>query len=452
MSAQQAAAPHWRSDRRWVWAGWLAAHLIPVIWISIAATSTGDVQYYFRGMTGRDATAMDEYPEVGTWPTRLVSLLTDDEGAFVAGFIALSLIVSAVFTYCLLRWDRDPGHRAAWFWVAFAAVSGPIFLTRLDIFPGMLVAATAALLLSDSPARSRWAPVLLAVATMMKLWPGVLAAGLVGGWRRAGTWARIAWFVGGLVVLALIVLAIGGTDRLTSPLTYQTDRGLQVESILATPLLLAYAITGDTERWHVQLAASKSWEISGTGAQTLQTVSTVGTALVVLAALAWAVARLLRDDWTPLRSLAFFLAAVMGIIVTNKVFSPQYLVWLAPAVAVALIVSRRRIVSTIAWQTVLAAFCTLLVYPGTYGLAVDNPSNLGGALVFTVRNLVVLVLAVSCLRWCVTAGRTADHLDDAAARAGSGRSDVEDQGDRTVVDQVDRHVRAEPAGGDDGAR
>ena len=52
----------------WVWLGWLVAHLIPVIWIGIAGTSTGDVKYYFSGVTDRDPTAMTEYPEVGTWP------------------------------------------------------------------------------------------------------------------------------------------------------------------------------------------------------------------------------------------------------------------------------------------------------------------------------------------------------------------------------------------------
>ena len=44
----------------WVWLGWLVAHLIPVIWIGIAGTSTGDVKYYFSGVTDRDARTLEQ--------------------------------------------------------------------------------------------------------------------------------------------------------------------------------------------------------------------------------------------------------------------------------------------------------------------------------------------------------------------------------------------------------
>jgi hypothetical protein len=406
--------------RRWlahpavVSVGWVLAHLVPVAWIMSAGTSTGDIRYYFRGITGAEAGAMDEYPEVGTWPARIVELVTSlggagsDENTFVTGFVTLSVLVSGIFTWCLWRAVRDVDSWPVWFWILFAGVSGPIFLTRLDIFPGLLVAGYAALLFTGSrwPRRSRAATALLAAATMMKLWPGVLGAALVGGFRRASTWVRVCWFFGSLALLCVVVLVSGGVDRLLSPLTYQGDRGLQVESIAATPWVLAAALhrlvdgsAGEPVPWSINYAASKSYEITGPGTGATLTVLTVLTAASILAAVAWALRRLVRDDWTPARAVSFSVALIMLIIVTNKVFSPQYLVWVAPVVAVALVVSRRRVVTVISVEILVTALLTTMVYPVFYDWLIANPPYEVAAVALLLRNVAVVVLAVTCLRW-----------------------------------------------------
>lgn len=408
--------------------GWCVAHLIPVVWIASVGTSTGDVRYYFRGLAGLQDGAMYEYPEVGTWPARVVELVTRDEDAFVVGFIALSALVSAVFTWWLWHAGRKSGRRsgiqAAWFWVLFAGLSGPIFLTRLDIFPGLLVAGFAALLFAGT----RWsqlASVLLAVATMMKLWPGVLGAALVGGIRRASTWVRTLWFFGSLAALCALVLAVGGVDRLLSPLTYQGDRGLQIESVAATPWMLAAALhsggSGDSggSPWSIGYAESKSYEIAGPGVAPTLTVATVLTALVILLAVGWAVARLRRDDWTPVRAMTFAMTLVMLIIVTNKVFSPQYLAWITPVAAVAVLYTGSRISRVIAVEILVATLLTALVYPVFYNSLLVSPPTVVGALILAARNIVVVVLAVTCARWAFS---SPDATARETAPAASGRA------------------------------
>lgn len=412
--------------------GWALAHLGPVLWIASVGTSTGDVRYYFAGITGANPAAMDEYPEVGTWPARVVELFASGDGAedaFVVGFVALSALVSAVFTWYLWRAGHGDGEARlwpAWFWVLFAGVSGPIFLTRLDIFPGLLVAGFAALLFAGA----RWtrlATVLLAAATMMKLWPGVLGAALVGGVRRTGTWARVAWFFGSLAVLCLVVVALGGLDRLVSPLTYQGDRGLQVESIGATPWVLAAAVrafVGGTDGtngnpWSISYAVSQSYEIEGPGVEATLVVVTLLTAAVILLALVWAVRRLLRDDWAPVQALTFAIMLIMLIMVTNKVFSPQYLAWIAPVAAVALLVTRQRIATLIAVQILVAAALTTMVYPVFYDWLINNPPYLIAAVSLVLRNVVVVALAVTCTWWAfrtATAGSAGDAGQDSRQR------------------------------------
>lgn len=387
--------------------GWLVAHAIPVAWIRATGESTGDIHYYFRGVAGLEPGAMDEYPEVGTWPARLVDIIAtrlpgEDTGAlFIDGFIALNLLASAAFTVCLWRIDRHRRARAAWFWILFAAVSGPILLTRLDMFPGVLVAGFAVLLFSRSAPGRALSPALLAAATMMKLWPGILGAALVGGLRRVGTWARVAWFFGTLAALCVLVVVLGGTERLLSPVTYQGDRGLQVESILATPLMLANAVRGGADTpWAIGFADSKSYEITGPGVEAMLTAGTVLMVLTVVLALGWALVRLVRDDWTPVRALSFGMLLIMLVIVTNKVFSPQYMVWIAPVAAVAMVVCRQRAVTVIAVQVLVTAALTTWVYPVVYDpYLISNPPDTGAALVLVLRNVSVIVLTVSCAWW-----------------------------------------------------
>lgn len=421
-----------RSPLALFWLAWLVAHAIPVVWIAVGHTSTGDVQYYRTGVSGEATDAMTEYPEVGTWPAVLVNAVTEliggGQDAFVVLFIALCVLLSALFTGWLLaeghRSGQRTGRTAAWFWVGFIALSGPIAVTRLDLFPGITVALYAACLLSRSRGVRAAGTSLLALATMMKLWPGVLAAGLVGGLRRRGTWVRVGAFVGSLAVLCGLVALLAGPDRLTSPLTYQTDRGLQAESISATPAMIAAAFTGTDaaggSRWSISYAASKSYEIEGPGVEALTTVSTVAMAAMILFALGWAVVRLVRDDWSGEHLLAFSAAMIMLVIVTNKVFSPQYLAWIAPLVAVALLATRRRIVTVVAVELLITAALTTVVYPTLYDWIIAVPPSPVPAMVLLLRNAMVLVLTVTCLWWCATAGqRTRDR---AARRAQSART------------------------------
>ncbi|WP_156980175.1 glycosyltransferase 87 family protein [Corynebacterium terpenotabidum] len=391
----------------WVLAlGWVLAHLIPVVWINRYGTSTGDVHYYFVGVNHFFPDTMTEYPVIGALPAHLVNLLPGGEDAYINWFIALCVATSAVFTAWLVYMDSSPSHRAAWFWIMFIGLSGPIVLTRLDLFPSLTVAAFAALLFARTRAARRAAAIVLAVATMMKLWPGVLGAALVGGFRRRSTWARIGWFFGSLVVICLLIAAVSGVDALTTPLNYQSDRGLQIESLAATPVMLAasFAAVGDT-RWSISYAASKSFEIIGPGAGIMTTVATVATAAMVLFALGWAVTRLIRDDWSPMQALSFSLTMVALIIATNKVFSPQYITWLAPSVAVALLVSRRRIVAVLAVEVLVTALLTTFVYPVYYDWLMVVPTATQAVVILALRNVGILVIAGTALWWAVTAAR-----------------------------------------------
>lgn len=370
--------------------------------------------YYFRNSLeepqapSQGAVPLTEYPDAGLWPVRAIIQLSGDHAyVFLTLFSAVLIALSTAFFFYLL----NRSHRAALFWTAFTAAAGPIVYSRLDLIPGLLVAATAAALFTHP----KLASALLGFAAMSKLWPAALAAGLVDKWNRSATWVRLATFGGTLVVVGAITALTSGWDRLVSPLTYQDVRGLQIESILATPLIVAAAFFPG--HWHIDKAPSKSFEIFGPGVDQLVTASSVLMACTMLFGLAWALWHFLGDAWSPRSTALFFLTMVLLLIVSNKVFSPQYVVWFGPLLAVLVAKqpeepgasaqagtsSEADALRKLTWLSVLVAALTTAVFPFTYNLLFEGP-HWFAALVLTARNILMVYITYLALKATIHAG------------------------------------------------
>ena len=116
-------------------------------------------------------------------------------------------------------------------WVLGVPLLGATAYARFDLLPGVL-AGVALLLLARWPGPALAAA---AVATAVKLWPVLLLPALLAGVRRPRDgFVLLAGLGAGL---AALVVLLAGWGRLLSPLTYQSDRGLQIESVAATPAI-----------------------------------------------------------------------------------------------------------------------------------------------------------------------------------------------------------------------
>jgi len=238
--------------------------------------------------------------------------------------------------------------------------------------------------------RPRWTGVLTAVGVALKLWPVVMLPVFL--LRRTGRATVLTAFAITTGVLGAVSLAVAGYARLVSPINWQGARGLQIESVPATPLMLARTVHPHGV-WAVRTSTYKATEIFGAGVHAAVLASAVLTALALLA-LAWLWLRCRRaPELTTLGWLILAAAAVLTV--TNKTLSPQYILWLGgPVAALFVLAPSDQGVRRIARLLIVVSVFTQFVYPIWYGRLV----NVGWAtppmtLLLTARNALLCWLA-----------------------------------------------------------
>jgi uncharacterized membrane protein len=204
----------------------------------------------------------------------------------------------------------------SWLAVAVFAVSpllvGPIYLNAYDLWPAFLLAASLALFARHKP---MWAFAVLGAATAAKIYPvAVLPIALVFV-PRACRVRGLVWFAGVFALIHLPFLALG-PGGLRFSYTVQLKRGLELNSLGASLLMAVHHRT-------VASQPPGSLNVVGSTARATALVS----ALLVLAAVAAAAWLYARGRLPFLTACA---AAVAGVVAFDKVFSAQYVEWLAP--------------------------------------------------------------------------------------------------------------------------
>ncbi|MDN6428549.1 MAG: glycosyltransferase 87 family protein, partial [Propionibacterium sp.] len=381
------------------------------------ATVENDVSYYqqwaqWAGAQGFSG-AMREYPTPVALLLWLPSLVATTPQAYFWTFVLIGILMAVATTWVLMHLTpRAQGQRAAVVFLLGLGALGPITFYRFDLLPGALLALACVLL---ARGRNGWS-VAVALGTGIKLWP-VLTWPLVLG-RRSTRRREVASFVATGSVLVGVSVAVAGWHRLFSPLEWQSGRGLQVESVLASWVLLGRTVSPST--WEAELSKANSWDFSGPGVEATLAVGTVAQ-LVLLAWTGILTVRMwrTREAQAPLVALAAS-SVVALLLATNKVFSPQYLMWLIPVAAVALALGGRALPRWWAPALITCAFLTQLSYPAVYGWLYSGSAGwtfLLGTTVMLTRNVLVVALAVSMCRAAWWATRAPRHSSTVALTA-----------------------------------
>jgi hypothetical protein len=359
----------------------------------------GDLTYFAHSLAsvpdlGLSRTLVEyPLPAVGVLavPWGLAALL-GSTGFFPLLLVVCALVTDGAFT-ALLASRGGPGRTPALLlWLLAAPLLGSITLARFDLLAGILVAC--GVLVAER--RPRAAAAAFALAAGVKLWPVILLPSLMAATRRRSQ-ALLAFVVVG-AVLAVASLLLAGPARLFSPLTYQADRGLQVESLAAAPALVGWLV--DPGAWRVDYTRFRAFEVAGPGVPALLLLSTLlSIAFVAGLVLLWWRALRLPSPVTSAGLLWLTLASVCGFLVSAKVFSPQYLLWLLPVTAAGLVVAPTPAVRRWAAGLLVVAALTHLLYPLLYrGLVVHSGESAVAVPLLVVRDLLVVGLLVVAVR------------------------------------------------------
>lgn len=395
---------------------WSLARLgVFLTWGLVAPETQGDVVYYYRQidhmlLAGPEVT-MREYPTPVLWLLALPWYVGfGSQRGYVVAFVILMLVLDAAFTWTLWRRGGRLRAHAVLFWTFFVAFIGPTIYLRFDLITSVLAGWSLLLLL-----RRQWlgSGALAGVGAAIKLWPALLWPALGGGSARHRIWASVGFWGTG-TALALASLLWAGWDRLVSPLGWQSGRGLQVESIWASvPMLLRALGIGD---YAVTISRYQAFEIYGTGVAVWTAAASIATVIgllgLVVAYLIW----WRRGHGTAMEATALMLLVILVMIVTNKTFSPQYMIWLGgPAAAACAMLGMRSAESPryradlrrlwlICLGILAATILTGIVFPIGYDPLVRDTWQAGWlrlpvTIVLVARNVLVCALLAGVARW-----------------------------------------------------
>ncbi|NTW42687.1 MAG: DUF2029 domain-containing protein, partial [Cellulomonadaceae bacterium] len=244
---------------------------------------------------------------------------------------------------------------------------------------------------APTPRGTRWAAGLITAGAWVKVAPGALLLPLAAAARRP--WRDvIAPAAGVCAVVVGSVAAGGGAQNLLSFLSDQGTRGLQVESVAASPWVIASLLT-DAVQIHLN-SELITYEITGPGTQVAASVLNLVLVLAV-AAVGGVLVVARRRGVAAAAVLPASLTLLTLLIVTNKVGSPQYVTWLAAPLTVLLatgpVRAHGRWCEVAVVVTLAAAFLTQSVFPWGYNALLTGSPVVAAALV-TRNALLVVVL------------------------------------------------------------
>jgi len=295
-----------------------------------------------------------EYPPLAALPLWAAGAFGTDDPAYAATFAVLmaGCALAGQVVAARLAGAAREGVVVAWLLALTPVVIGASVRTHFDAMP---IAFALGGLLALARDRSSLGFLLLGLGTMTKLFPGLIAViafvWLMGRGEQRAALRGAAIFVAVVVAISLPFAGQGYVDSFR----FHLDRPVQIES---TPATVLFALGGsEVTGTNLRPDRFKSNGLDGGHAGAVQGIFSLLLAL----ALAGVIALAARSrDARHLVLCAF--AALLAFVTLGKVFSPQYVIWLAPFAALAW-VWRQRAVALLAGAAIVL---THVEFPSRY--------------------------------------------------------------------------------------
>ena len=305
-----------------------------------------------------------EFPPLTVPFLILEKLSFGSRAAYLSLFAAVTISLELASLELLRRAWPDRARDLTRIWSATVLPVAALAYFRLD-FLAVLFATVA--LIRIERRQTTAGPIVAGVAT--KLWPGLLLA-VLAAQRR---WREVAVGLAGCA-------AVFGAWYAFSPsgfrafLRYRAGQGLEIESVPASLRLL-----GHHGRFVVR---SGAWVIDAGGFRWVDPVTAVGLVAFMVVLGGWAYR---RRESTPSRSAVRWSSPRCCF---PRLLSAQYLVWLAPFVAVLWIRERR----AVGWVSMAASWLTVVELLWFEHELIRGSKAIGA--VVLARNLALVVLLV----------------------------------------------------------
>jgi hypothetical protein len=257
---------------------------------------------------------------------------------YLTGFTAMTFLADCVIT-AMLVWTatRRDTWSGPWYWILGVPLLGPIVYGRYDVFPALCVVVALALLGKGLPVvmadgskgrqlnNRRWvAGILIGFGTAIKIWPGLAVFGMP---RTKRGWQTIATIAASVIgSIATMSIFFSGT---LSFIGNQGNRGIEIESVWGIPFVLG-------KRLHLEHVITTkvvygSYQVVPDGHGLVSVVVSLAY-YAALAALVCGFGLMLywwwRKTWRPAVMADATFVGTLVMIVTSRVISPQYLIWL----------------------------------------------------------------------------------------------------------------------------
>lgn len=377
----------------WIWLGvWIATRALIVADVGFwhdAGPRLQDVNNY--EVWSHYLTAHHALPTGEAWqypPGAAFLMLLPRLGprTYADAFVGLMLLVDLVGLGLLALLGRRSGnYTGVWVWLLGIPLLGALPVLRFDLVPAVI--GIAALVVVHR--RPGWFGALAGLGASIKLWPIVL---LFGEWDRRRL-IRAAGAAVGVLAVVFLVSALAFGDS-TSFLGGQGNRGLQEEAVATAPWQVSEIVSGDAPDRAIRYGA---WEIATDTADTVAGALEWLTLLALAtAAVWWALrARAIRSGRADLTGAAvsrdFVFTVVLLLVVTSRVLSPQFMIWLLGLAAVILTAGTPRLARP-AWLVI--------------GATILSTSAFGSPESILIRNLALLAAAVDASIAMTAAVRT----------------------------------------------
>lgn len=269
-----------------------------------------------------------EYPPGAFVALLPPALVTDDH--YRSLFKIFMALVALVGLWCVARLlvELGVGKVRLALALGFVAVSplllGSVWLNSYDVWPAVLtVAALLALVLGVAAVGFAC----LGLAFTAKVYAVVLVVPAAMYVVARSGWRRLGWCLGAFGLTT--VLTVGpflavSADGVWSSVRSQVERGLHVESLGASLLLVADRLSLYDATVAAGSTAAESRDVTGSAADGLAAASSAAVVVAVVAV--WLAFARTRSDGQ--RLAVSFAAGVAAVLAFGKVLSPQYAEWL----------------------------------------------------------------------------------------------------------------------------